>query len=101
MPSARSWHFGRLALAWLVAGLLFFVVRGGVEAGIREVQLEGHRLIVVSAIWSASVASMVTMAFGFASAAAVVWLTYSWVTGSRERRRLAKLIGRPHRRPLM
>lgn len=101
MPSARSWHFGRLALSWLVAGILFFVVRGGVEAGVREVQMEGHRVVVVSGIWSATVASMVTLAFGFALVAAVAWLTYSWLTGSQERRRMAKLIGKPHRRPLM
>ena len=101
MPSARSWHFGRLALVWLVAGFLFFVVRVGAVAGVREVQMEGHRVIVVSGIWSTTVASMVTMAFGFALVGAVAWLTYSWVTGSRERRRMATMIGKPHRRPLM
>lgn len=101
MPSARSWHFGRLALAWLVAGILFLVVRGGLEAGVREVQMEGHRVMVVSGIWPATVASMVTIGFGLASVAAVAWLTYSWVTGSRERRRMATLVGKPHRRPLM
>lgn len=101
MPSARLWHIGQVALVWLVVALLFVIARTGLEAGVYEATIEGQRVTIVSGLWSSSFASALTGIAGLVALLIVLWYTVSWVSGTRERRRLATMVGPPHRRPLV
>lgn len=101
MPSARLWHIGQVVAVWLVLAIAFVVARLGLEAGVYEATIEGHRVTIVSGLWSSSFASGLTVVAGVAAVLTGLWYTYSWFSGTRERRRMATMVGAPHRRPLM
>ncbi len=101
MPSARDWHIGHLAVAWLLVPVVILAVRAVLAAGVYEAAIEGQRVTILAGHWSSSFASAVTVGFGAVAVSAAAWLTLTWFTGSRERRRAATMIGEPHRRPLM
>ncbi|MDX1494935.1 MAG: hypothetical protein R3253_12780 [Longimicrobiales bacterium] len=101
MPSAREWSARQLAIAWVVVGLVFALARWAFEAGVYEATIEGHRVVIVSGLWPADFAAALTTAVGFLGFAVVSWLTYTWFSGARDRRRMSNMVGGPHRRPLM
>lgn len=101
MASVRLWHAAQLATVWLAVPVVVLVVREVMGAGIYEATLEGQRVTIVSGLWSASFATALTLAVGAIGLATAASLTWVWVTGSRERRRRATMIGKPHRRPLI
>jgi len=101
MPSARHWHGGLRVAAWLFAFPLVVGVRALLEAGILEARIDGQDVVIVSGLWSAGFATGLTLLITVAVVAMLGWLTYTWLAGSRDRRRRAAMTERPHRRPLI
>lgn len=101
MLSAHDWRGGQLAAAWLAVPALFTVVRKGLEAGVYQATVEGQRVTIVSGLWPAPFADFLSVFLGAAAVATLVWLTYTWLAGRKDRRRLMMMTESPHRRPLM
>lgn len=101
MSPVRHWHIGRLIAAWLAAPAAFLAVRWLLRQGIYEAHMEGHRVTIVSGLWSSGFASAVTTGFGVLCGVVLVALSVTWLAGRRERRRMASMRENPHRRPLM
>lgn len=101
MLSAHDWSGGQIAAAWLAVPILFAVLREGLEAGVYQATVEGHRVAIISGLWPTRFADFLSVFLGLAAVATLGWLTYTWVAGKKDRRRLAMMTESPHRRPLM
>jgi hypothetical protein len=84
-----------------MAAVLFALGRRGLEAGVYQARVEGGRVAIISGLWPSSFADFLSIALGVVAVATLAWLTYTWIAGRRDRRRLSMMTGGPHRRPLM
>lgn len=101
MLSAHEWRGGQLAAAWLLVPVLLALGRVGLEAGVYQARVEGHRIAIVSGLWPSAFADFLSTVFAVIAVATLGWLTYTWIAGRADRRRLATMTESLHRRPLM
>jgi hypothetical protein len=101
MSSARFWHGSRLIAGWIVAIGGFLLLRWVLARGVVRGVLQDGRVERLGGVWSAGFATFATYVGGGALAAALVWLTASWIAGRRDRAVLRHHPAPAHRRILM
>ena len=101
MPPVRHWKIRHIVAAWLAAPAVFLVLRWLVHAAVYEAHIEGQRVVVTSGAWTASFASTLTVVAGVVCGLVLLAVTLVWMSGRKDRRRMAASTENPERRPLM